>query len=107
MNICFIGGGNMASAMIGGLLLNGTCKPADIRVVEPFEEARTRLAARGVATHPELCKPAVAGAEVVVVAVKPQQMKEVAIGLGPTLRPGQVVLSIAAGIRLEAMGRWL
>lgn len=107
MNICFIGGGNMASAMIGGLLLNGTCKPADIRVVEPSEEARTRLAARGVAAYGELDRQAVGGAEVVVVAVKPQQMKEVATGLGPALSGGQVVLSIAAGIRLDAMNRWL
>jgi pyrroline-5-carboxylate reductase len=107
MNICFIGGGNMASAMIGGLLLNGTCRPADIRVVEPFDEARGRIAARGVATYPEVTEQAVGGAEVVVVAVKPQQMKEVAIRLGPALGDGQVVLSVAAGIRLDAMERWL
>jgi pyrroline-5-carboxylate reductase len=107
MKICFIGGGNMASAMIGGLLLNGTCKPADLRVVEPVEEARRRVAAQGVAAYADMVKEAVAGAAVVVLAVKPQQMREVAVRLGALLSPGQVVLSIAAGIRLDALERWL
>jgi pyrroline-5-carboxylate reductase len=107
MNICFIGGGNMASAMVGGLLRNNTCAPSDIRVVEPAEEARLRIGALGVATFAGPVKEAVEGADVVVLAVKPQQMKEVAGGLGALLSGGQVVLSIAAGIRLDALERWL
>lgn len=107
MKICFIGGGNMANAMIGGLLLNGTCRPGELRVVEPVEEARQRLAAQGIATHADLNQEAIVGAEVVVLAVKPQQMKEVATRLGPHLGASQVVLSIAAGIRLDALQRWL
>ncbi len=107
MKICFIGGGNMAGAMIGGLLLNGTCKPGELRVVEPAEEARRRVAAQGVAAYADMAREAVAGAAVVVLAVKPQQMKEVATRLGALLSAGQVVLSIAAGIRLDALERWL
>lgn len=107
MKICFIGGGNMASAMIGGLLLNGTCTPSDICVVEPLDEARDRMATRGVTTFAELTRGAVADADAVVLAVKPQQMKAAATLLGPELSPGQVVLSIAAGIRLDALERWL
>ncbi len=107
MNICFIGGGNMASAMVGGLLLNGTCKPGDIRVVDTNEGARARMASQGVRTHATIEAAAVNGADVVVLAVKPQAMKEVASLLGPLLKAGQVALSIAAGIRLTDLARWL
>lgn len=107
MNICFIGGGNMASAMIGGLLLNGTCKPGDIRVVEIHEAARQKLAAQGVAAYAAADGRALQGAHVVVLAVKPQSMKEAAAQIGPLLAAGQIVLSIAAGIRLTDLARWL
>jgi pyrroline-5-carboxylate reductase len=107
MNICFIGGGNMASAMIGGLLLNGTCKPGNIRVVEINDAARQRMADFGVAVFAGPEEPAIRGADVVVLAVKPQNMKEVATQAAPSLAPGQVVLSIAAGIRLPDLARWL
>jgi len=107
MNITFIGGGNMASAMIGGMLLNGTCKPMNIRVVEIDESARQRHAEQGVGVFPVLERLAIEGAEVVVLAVKPQVMKEVAQMLGPLLAGRQVVLSIAAGIRLPDLARWL
>ncbi len=107
MNICFIGGGNMASAMIGGLLLNGTCKPGDIRVVEINDAAREKLAAQGVAVFAAAEDKALGGANMVVLAVKPQSMKEVAGQIGPRLAAGQIVLSIAAGIRLTDLARWL
>jgi pyrroline-5-carboxylate reductase len=107
MNICFIGGGNMASAMVGGLLLNGTCKPGDIRVVEINESARKKLAAQGIAVFAAAEGNALRGADVIVLAVKPQNMKEVATQISPHLAAGQVVLSIAAGIRLEDLSRWL
>jgi pyrroline-5-carboxylate reductase len=106
MNICFIGGGNMASAMIGGLLLNGTCKPGDIRVVEINDEARQRLADKGVMIFTHLEEQAIRGCEVIVLAVKPQQMEAVATQLAKSLS-GQVVLTIAAGIRLTDLRRWL
>jgi len=106
MNICFIGGGNMASAMIGGLLLNGTCKPGHIRVVEINDEARQRLAAKGVIVFAHLEEQAIRGSDVIVLAVKPQQMEEVATQLAGSLS-GQIVLTIAAGIRLTDLRRWL
>ncbi len=107
MNICFIGGGNMASAMIGGLLLNGTCKPGHVRVVEINESARQKLAAQGIAAFATAELNALQGADIVVLAVKPQSMKEVAAQIGTHLAAGQVVLSIAAGIRLSDLARWL
>jgi pyrroline-5-carboxylate reductase len=106
MNICFIGGGNMGAAMIGGLTRSGV--PAqNIRVVEISEEGRSRLQATGVHVFGEASPEAVQGADVVVLAVKPQQLQAVAIDLGHKLAAGQIVLSIAAGIRLTDLARWL
>jgi len=104
MRILFIGGGNMASALIGGMLQQGFQASA-IRVVEVFAEARERMqklfgvaVAAGVdAAIPE---------DIIVLAVKPQQMREVARALQPHLR-GQLVISIAAGIRIGDLSRWL
>jgi len=110
MAITFIGGGNMATALIGGMLARGAAV-ADFRVVEPFPEARARLAARfaGIAVHDACTHEAIAGATLVVLAVKPQQMREAARSLAPHLAlvPAPVILSIAAGIRLPDLARWL
>ena len=110
MTTTFIGGGNMATALIGGLLARGVAA-GDFRVVEPVAEARTRLAARhpGVALHAECTRDAVAGAALIVVAVKPQQMREAAHALAAHVSraPEPVILSIAAGIRLADLSRWL
>ena len=81
MATTFIGGGNMATALIGGMLARGAAV-TDFRVVEPFPEARARLAARfaGIALHDACTREAIAGAALVVLAVKPQQMREAAGG---------------------------
>ena len=104
MRILFLGGGNMAGAMIGGLLQQGF-KAADLRVVDISEEARERLHRQfGVAAA-----GAIDGAideQVVLIAVKPQQMRSVATGLAAHLR-GQLVITIAAGIRASDLSRWL
>ena len=110
MTTTFIGGGNMATALIGGLLARGV-PPARFSVVEPGDQARARLAARhpGIAIHAACTQEAVAGVDLVVFAVKPQQMREAAHALAPHLAraPGPLILSIAAGIRLADLGRWL
>ncbi len=108
MNICFIGGGNMASAMIGGLLRNGTCKRDEIRVIEIDADRQKQLESLGVIVFGKQDEKAITGSDIVVLAVKPQQMQEaVAVQLGSWLSPGQIVLSIAAGIRLTDLGKWL
>lgn len=106
MNICFIGGGNMAGAMIGGLIKQGM-SPNQLRVVEVNDDKRKQLQSLGVAVFTEPAAKAIDGSDVVVLAIKPQQMKEVAVQLGPRLSAGQIVLSIAAGIRLADLARWL
>ncbi|MDH5245406.1 MAG: pyrroline-5-carboxylate reductase [Betaproteobacteria bacterium] len=110
MAIVFIGGGNMASALIGGMIARGAAIE-EFRVVEPLAEARGRLAARfpGLALFAESTREAVAGAALVVLAVKPQQMRQAASALAAHLAgvAAPVVLSIAAGIRLADLARWL
>ena len=105
MNICFIGGGNMASALIGGLLKRGFAA-AYIRVVEINAENCTRLHNEyGVRASADLAA-GVAHSEYIVLAVKPQQLQALAIQLAPILA-GQLLISIAAGIRSHDLSRWL
>ncbi len=105
MKIAFVGGGNMARAILGGLLARGA-RPADLTVVEVDAGARVRLAQDfGVAVLPQP-GAALAGAEVVVMAVKPQQMRAAAAALAPWLGD-PLVVTIAAGIRLGTLRRWL
>lgn len=103
-NISFIGGGNMARALIGGLLAQGW-QAADIRVVELDAERRRQLQQEfGISATEQL--PAAAQADIVVLAVKPQQLRDVAIFLG-SLLDRQLVVSIAAGVRSADLMRWL
>ncbi|MGI9246442.1 MAG: pyrroline-5-carboxylate reductase [Steroidobacteraceae bacterium] len=105
--IAFIGGGNMATSMISGLIARGTAAAA-VAVADPLTAQRERLEQRfGVRTSPGGAEAA-AGADIVVLAVKPQQMAEAARSLAPGLAPHRpLVVSIAAGIRLSDLSRWL
>jgi pyrroline-5-carboxylate reductase len=105
MKIVFIGGGNMASAMIGGLIAKGHAA-RDIRVVELLAESRARLAREfGVQCSERLDGPP-ASDEVVILAVKPQQIGDAARGTG-LRRNRNLVISIAAGVRLATLSRRL
>jgi pyrroline-5-carboxylate reductase len=95
MSITFIGGGNMATALIAGLLRADA--PPRVRVCDPSAAARETLEqAFGIETF-DIAPAAVEGAEVVVLAVKPQVMPLVLNELSGRIGPDQVVLSIAAG----------
>src|SRR5512145_2947131 len=105
MSIVFVGGGNMASALIGGLIGRGW-QAADLSVVDIAAQARRALEQRyGLAVSAEL-PPRVAADAVVLLAVKPQQMRAVAEALSAKLT-GQLVVTIAAGIRTADLSRWL
>ena len=96
----------MASAMLGGLVKQGV-SPRQLRVVEINDANRNRLASQGFMVFAQQDEEAILGSDVIVLSVKPQQMKEVAVRLGSQIAAGQTVLSIAAGIRLMDLARWL
>lgn len=105
--IAFIGGGNMACSLLDGLLTAGV-GVAQLRVAEPVAARRDWLqqhyAVRVVADNAE----AVAGARIVVLAVKPQVMPQALTPLGAPLQTTQpLVISIAAGIRIATLHRYL
>ena len=104
-SIAFIGGGNMASAIIGGLIRQGL--PAgQVEVVEPFDEARDRLRAQFGVTAREQAGPTLARAGLLVWAVKPQTFKDAAAQARPHIADA-LHLSVAAGIRSDSIASWL
>ncbi len=104
--LAFIGGGNMAAALIGGLTKRGLSRER-IVVADPSGEQLEHLTREyGVAAAADN-RDAAAGAEVVVLAVKPQQMRGVALGLAPHLAETKpLIMSVAAGIPHAALTRW-
>jgi pyrroline-5-carboxylate reductase len=104
--IAFIGAGNMATSLIGGLRAQGV-DAALIRASDPGAEQRAKVAAEhGIELFADNAQ-AIEGADVVLIAVKPQMMKAVCETLRPSLKPGQLVVSIAAGITCASMNKWL
>ena len=105
MNVLFIGGGNMADALIGGLLKSGFA-PAQLRAVEVDGAARRRLSEKYRIECVAEARGAARPGDVVVFAVKPQQMRDAARYSG--LKPNaNLVVSIAAGITAASLSRWL
>jgi pyrroline-5-carboxylate reductase len=102
----FIGGGNMAVALISGLTRRGF--PGErIVVADPLLDALRRLQAQ-YGTRPAADNShAVQNAQVVILAVKPQYLQAVALEIAPHLPATSLVISIAAGIPHAALSRWL
>ena len=104
--IAFIGAGNMAASLIGGLLAQGLPASA-IRASDRGAEQREKIATEHgidvVASNAHACQDA----DVVVLAVKPQVMKDVCLDLAPHLHDGQLIVSIAAGITSASLENWL
>ena len=105
--ISFIGGGNMAQALISGLVSCGV-KPSLITVADPSSEAREQLAAKGLNTVDPTAdaKAAVIDADIVVLAVNPQVMKAVVSSFSDILDK-QLVISVAAGLSTELLSDML
>jgi pyrroline-5-carboxylate reductase len=105
LKISFIGGGNMATALIGGLAGKLTAAE-NIHVVDINADALQKLQQQFGVTIAQQIDATIAQSDVIVLAVKPQQMKEVAARLQPQVN-SQLLLSIAAGIRAVDLSRWL
>ena len=104
--IVFIGGGNMASCLIGGMLANGIARE-QVLVSEPGTDARQKLSQlHGIETTADN-RAAAAQATLLVLAVKPQIMAAVTKELATALAHKPAVVSIAAGIPLTALENWL
>lgn len=104
--IAFIGGGNMAASLIGGLRTQGIPASA-ICASDPGADRRNELAsAYGIETFAENAQ-AVSGADVIVLAVKPQVMQTVCRDLAAHVRADQLIVSIAAGINCASLQTWL
>ena len=106
-SIAFIGGGNMARSLIGGLVADGY-DPANIRVADPDAQQRQTLAEyAGVQVYPDN-SAAAADADVVLLAVKPQILKAVTSELATQLQQQDcLIITIAAGIRTSTLSHWL
>ena len=105
MKIAFLGGGNMASALIGGLVAKGH-DPRSISVIEMSPAARERLGALypiHLSTAPDAAMQA---ADMLVLAVKPQDMKRALASISGFSKE-KLVVSVAAGITLDTLSRWL
>ena len=112
-HITFIGGGNMGRALIGGLLASGL-HAKQMTVVEPFTATAEKLKTDfSVAIINSIDKLQIDSKRehVVLIAVKPQDFKQAALSLAPHLKAiaasQLLIISIAAGIRIDSMSRWL
>ena len=105
MNITFLGGGNMASALIGGLQNHGI-PPGEIAVIEINAENRARLEREYRVRCYAEPDPVSMHCDALVLAVKPQQMRDACLAVKKYLKT-QLVISIAAGLRLSDLSRWL
>lgn len=103
-SVAFIGGGNMANALVSGLLTQG-CPLENIHVIEVADALRAQWATRGVSTSvgPDA---SLQGCHVWIYAVKPQHMKEVVLQCKPWMANDTLIISIAAGISISSLATW-
>ena len=104
--IAFIGAGNMATSIVGGLIDAGQ-PAASIRAADPFPDSLERLQQVAPIVACKDNNLAATGADVIILAVKPQVMANVCQGIAASLTPGALVISIAAGITIDSMASWL
>lgn len=97
----FIGGGNMAEALIRGMIQGGRLEPADIMVSDPQSERRRLLSREFQVKAAETNHSLVEESNVLILAVKPQVMDSVLTEVGPVITADQLVISIAAGVTIQ------
>ena len=106
--IAFLGGGNMATAIITGMVQQGGFAPAQVVVIEHNANQRDHLhSTLGVTVFENLAAATHLSPDVWILAVKPQSMKVALAELTPLIKADQVVLSIAAGLTIATLSGWL
>ena len=104
-SVAMIGGGNMANALVSGLL-NRHCPKANLHVVEVHEPLRHQWSERGISVSAHADEK-LSAHQVWIFAVKPQQMRDVMLQTRRWLKPDTLVISIAAGISIASLATWL
>jgi pyrroline-5-carboxylate reductase len=107
MKIAFIGGGNMGEAIVRALIEKKICLPADISISDISQPRRKFLEKQYGVPVTASNKEAADGKSLVVLAIKPQNIDDVMADLKGVLKPGQIVLSIAAGVTISTISRGL
>ncbi len=107
VRVGIVGAGVMAEAMITGLLADRAVRPAALVASHPRRDRRAALAAAHGISVVARNREAVANADIVVLAVKPQMLRPVMREIAPALDDGQVVLSIVAGATLRTLSAGL
>lgn len=105
--IAFLGTGNMAEALVKGLLRAGAASAAEIVCAEPREERRREIEGRYGVSVVASNRQAVSAADVVLLSVKPQVMDAVLDEISGSIDSGKLVISIAAGVPIAALARKL
>ena len=105
--LAIVGAGKMGEAIISGFLKSGEYDPQDIQVFEILKSRREYIGQ----TYNVKCvgdsKEAVSFADLTIVAVEPRHMKEALEQIAPAMKPGKIVVSIAAGVTLEFVRKYL
>ena len=104
--LSFIGGGNMARSLIGGLIARGT-RPEDIVVADPVSAQRDALRRDYGVNVTDDSSQAATNAQLVVLAVKPQEMRNVTLGIASAMPGDCLIVSVAAGIRTSDIRSWV
>lgn len=107
MRVAIFGGGNMGSAFARGCLDRGGVSPDDLTIIESDEQKRSHLTATLRCLATAEVSTDVANADIILLAVKPQDFASSAVSLRAELVPGQIIVSIMAGVTLETISELL
>ena len=107
MKIAFIGGGNMGEAILSAIINRGIAKPNDVTVSDISADRRKYLADKYHVATTDNNAAAVTGADVTVLAIKPQSLPSVLPELKGQIKPGQLVISIIAGATIKTLSNGL
>jgi pyrroline-5-carboxylate reductase len=105
--LAIIGAGKMGEAMTSGFLKSGKYEPRDIQIFEIIEDRRKYMNQTYNITCVNNAKEAASSADITIIAVKPGDVKSALEQIKPVMKPGKIAVSIAAGVTLEFLRKYL